>query len=168
MYACIQQQQHLFLRLYSRTYAHACVHVSSLGVSFHMVCAICAASAPHCRTACMPGAPPPPLLQLHAGSSSPVTRSQDRSRGCAATMPCYLHARTLRAQHAARSIARLAVARSQPPGPAGPPQSTQACRCSMPGRPGCSCMRLRLLERPGERTKTHGSVTRPCRSRASL
>ena len=163
MHACIQQQQHLFLRLYSRTYAHACVHVSSLGVSFHMVCAICAASAPHCRTACMPGAPPPPLLQLHAGSSSPVTRSQDRSRGCAATMPCYLHARTLRAQHAARSIARLAVARSQPPRP-GRPSTDHTGMQAGPGAAACAC----ACWRGRVREQTHGSVTRPCRSRASL
>ena len=126
-------------------------------------CVACAASAPHCRTACMPGAPPPPLLQLHAGSSSPVTRSQDRSRGCAATMPCYLHARTLRAQHAARSIARLAVARSQPPRP-GRPSTDHTGMQAGPGAAACAC----ACWRGRVREQTHGSVTRPCRSRASL
>jgi hypothetical protein len=160
-------QQHLFLRLHSTTYAHACVHVSSLGRGFRFTWCV-AWHAQHrrhtaVRRACRPGAPPP-LLQLHAGSSSPVTRSQDRSRGCAATMPCYLHARTLRAQHAARSLV-------SPSRAASPPQTTLACRCSMPGRPARSCMRmrLRLLERPGERTNSrqrHTTMSEPIGVRA--
>jgi len=85
------------------------------GVSFHMVCGMaCAASAPHCRTACMPAGgttTAPPLAACWFVKSRHTLTGQEPGLCCYnALLPPRTHA----ACSACSSLARLAVARSQP------------------------------------------------------
>lgn len=160
---------HLFLRLYSRTtYAHASMYPRWGFRSTWCRSVACAASAP-LPYGVPAGGRTTTRAQLHAlvrQVPSPLTVAG------AVLLQCLLPPCTHAACSAARSL--VAPSRAASPCPAGPSHrlhyTGMHAGCCMPAacaRPACSCTSTYTPAGDLARVRepTHGSVTRPCRSR---